>query len=257
MQPSFLPTTILLFLSSFLFLVFNWLLVQLSLLRESTITLAGLKPETLQTSWDCKIAMKSVLKHQNLAEMHEFLLNIHKSWQKRSIRTEKRFCFVFAKFSLFHVQKHNVFSKIGIQSKWKHLIQLKRKNNGSSIWDNLSSHFFFCNLDGSSKVLNYCVMCGRKLFSKCKRLYKRLWVVSCDCLGDRCRWCYFWRMQMACPRAQNKLDSILLLCHYSLKWSFEVLAFLLGFFRASTAQLVQCTSNFGKKLKFTEVYVLF
>ena len=153
MQPSFLPTTILLFLSSFLFLVFNWLLVQLSLLRESTITLAGLKPETLQTSWDCKIAMKSVLKHQNLAEMHEFLLNIRKSWQKRSIRTEKRFCFVFAKFSLFHVQKHDVFSKIGIQSKWKHLIQLKRKNNGSIIWDNLSSHFFFCNLDGSGKVL--------------------------------------------------------------------------------------------------------
>ena len=103
-------------------------------------------------------------------------------------------------------------------------------------------------------------MCGRKLFSKCKRLYKRLRVVPCDCLGDRCRWCYFWKMQVACRRAQSKLDRILLSFHCSLKLSVIIWSTRLPvcfFFRASTVLLVQCTSNFGKKLKFTEVYVLF
>ena len=36
-------------------------------------------------------------------------------------------------------------------------------------------------------------------------------------------------------------------------WSFEVLTFLWVFCRASTLLLVQCTYNFSKKLKFTEV----
>ena len=48
---------------------------------------------------------------------------------------KKRFFFVlfFAKLSLFHVQKHDVSSNIGIQSIWKHLIQLKRSVL-SQIW---------------------------------------------------------------------------------------------------------------------------
>ena len=77
------------------------------------------------------------------------------------------------------------------------------KNSGSSIWDNLSSHFLFCNLDGSGKVLKLLRVVWKEVISKCKRLYKRLRVVSCDCLGDRCRWCYFLMMQVACRRAQT------------------------------------------------------
>ena len=30
---------------------------------------------------------------------------------------------------------------------------MSENNNGSSIWDNFSCHFFHCNLDGSGKVL--------------------------------------------------------------------------------------------------------
>ena len=95
------------------------------------------------------------------------------------------------------------------------------KNSGSSIWDNLSSHFLFCNLDGSGKVLKLLRVVWKEVISKCKRLYKRLRVVSCDCLGDRCRY-YFWRMQVACRRAKNKLDSMLLSCHCSLKLSIII-----------------------------------
>ena len=64
------------------------------------------------------------------------------------------------------------------------------KNSGSSIRDNLSSHFLFCNLDGSGKVLKLLRDVWKEVISKCKRLYKRLRVVSFDCLGDRCRY-YF------------------------------------------------------------------
>ena len=39
-------------------------------------------------------------------------------------------------------------------------------------------------------------MCGRKLFSKSKDCTNDF--ESCDCLGDRCRRCYLWRMQEAC-----------------------------------------------------------
>ena len=111
----------------------------------------------------------------------------------------------------------------------------------------------------AAKSWNYCVMCGRKLFSKCKWLYKRLRVLSCDCLGDRCRWFYFWRTQVACRRAQTNwiLYFYGVIAVSSYRWSFEVLAFLWVFFRVWTVLLVQCTSNFGKNLKFTEVYVLF
>ena len=102
------------------------------------------------------------------------------------------------------------------------------KNSGSSIWDNLSSHFLFCNLDGSGKVLKLLRVVWKEVISKCKRLYKRLRVVSCDCLGDRCRWCYFWRMPVACRRAQTNwivyFYSVIALSSY--RWSFEVLAFL-------------------------------
>ena len=96
-------------------------------------------------------------------------------------------------------------------------------------------------------------MCGRKLFSKSKRLHKRLRVFSCDCLGDRCRWCYLWRMQGACRRVQTNwivcFDRVIAISSY--------LTFLWAFFRASTVLLMQCTSNFNQKLKFTEVYVSF
>ena len=102
-------------------------------------------------------------------------------------------------------------------------------------------------------------MCGRKLFSNNKRLHKRLRVFSFDCLGDRCRLCYLWRMQGACRRAQTNwlvcFDRVIAISSYP--WSFEVFTFLWAFFRASTVLLVQCTSNFNQKLKFTEVYVSF
>ena len=94
---------------------------------------------------------------------------------------------------------------------------------------------------------------GKKLFSKSKRLHKRLRVFSCDCLGDRCRWCYLWRMQGACRRVQTNwlecFDIVIAISSY--------LTFLWAFFRASTVLLMQCTSNFNQKLKFTEVYVSF
>ena len=94
-------------------------------------------------------------------------------------------------------------------------------------------------------------MCGRKLFSKSKRLHKRLRVFSCDCLGDR--WCYFWRIQGACRRVQTNwlvcFDRVIAISSY--------LTFLWVFFRDSTVLLMQCTSNFTQKLKFTEVYVSF
>ena len=48
------------------------------------------------------------------------------------------------------------------------------KQQRSSIWDNLSWQFSLCYIDGGVKVLNCCWVCGRKWFSKSKRLYKRL-----------------------------------------------------------------------------------
>ena len=48
------------------------------------------------------------------------------------------------------------------------------KQQRSSILDNLSWHFSLCYIDGGVKVLNCCWVCGRKWFSKSKRLYKRL-----------------------------------------------------------------------------------
>ena len=100
-------------------------------------------------------------------------------------------------------------------------------------------------------------MCGRKLFSKSKILHKRLWVLSCDCLGDR--WRYLWRVQGACWRAQTNwiIYFYRVIAISSYRWSFEVLPYLWMFFRASTVLLVQCASYFNQKLEFTEGYVLF
>ena len=92
-------------------------------------------------------------------------------------------------------------------------------------------------------------MCGRKLFSKWKRLYKQFRVLSCNCLGDRCIWCYFWRMQVACRRAQTNwivyFYHVIALSSY--QWSFEVLASLYAFFRASAASEVYF--QFWQKIK--------
>ena len=92
-------------------------------------------------------------------------------------------------------------------------------------------------------------MCGRKLFSKWKRLYKQFWVLSCNCLGNQCIWCYFWRMQVACRRAQTNwivyFYRVIALSSY--RWSFEVLASLYAFFRASAASEVYF--QFWQKIK--------
>ena len=130
-------------------------------------------------------------------------------------------------------------------------------NNGYCIWDNLSYHFSLCNLNGSGKVLK--LLCGvwKEVTLKNERLYKRLQVLSCDCLGVRCRWYYLWRMQEACRRAQTNwiVYFYWVIAISSYRWSFEVLTFLWAFFRAPTVLLVQCTSNYSEKLKFTKVHV--
>ena len=54
-----------------------------------------------------------------------------------------------------------------------------------------------------SKSWNCCVVCERKWFSRSKRLYRWLRVLSYDCLGDQWRWCYLWKMQEVCRKAQT------------------------------------------------------
>ena len=124
-----------------------------------------------------------------------------------------------------------------------------RKKNGLSIWDNLSSHFFFCYLDGNGKVLKLLCDVWKEVISKWKRLYKQFRVLSCNCLGDWCIWCYFWRMQVACRRAQTNwivyFYRVIALSSY--RWAFEVLAFLYAFFRASAASAVYF--QFWQKIK--------
>ena len=94
-------------------------------------------------------------------------------------------------------------------------------------------------------------MCGRKWFSKGKRLYNRLRALFYGCLGDRYRWCYWWRMQEACRRAQTyriaHFYRVIAISNYP--WSFEVLTFLWEFCRASAVLLVQFICNFTEKLK--------
>ena len=124
-----------------------------------------------------------------------------------------------------------------------------RKKNGLSIWDNLSSHFFFCYLDGNGKVLKLLCDVWKEVISKWKRLYKQFRVLSCNCLADWCIWCYFWRMQVACRRAQTNwivyFYRVIALSSY--RWAFEVLAFLYAFFRASAASAVYF--QFWQKIK--------
>ena len=124
-----------------------------------------------------------------------------------------------------------------------------RKKNGLSIWDSLSSHLFFCYLDGNGKVLKLLCDVWKEVISKWKRLYKQFRVLSCNCLGDWCIWCYFWRMQVACRRAQTNwivyFYRVIALSSY--RWSFEVLAFRYAFFRASAASAVYF--QFWQKIK--------
>ena len=110
-------------------------------------------------------------------------------------------------------------------AKEKKAVKYVGKNNGSSIWDNLSSHFFFCNWDGSGKVLKLLCDMWKEVIFKMQKIVR---VLSCDCQGDRCRWCYFWRMQVACRRAQKNwiVYFYLVIAITSYRWSFEVLAFL-------------------------------
>ena len=99
----------------------------------------------------------------------------------------------------------------------------------------------------------------KEVIFKKQRLYKRLRVLSCNCLGDRCGWCYLWRMQEACRRALINwmVYFYRVIAISSYRWSFEVLTFLWAFFRAPSILLLQRTSILAKKLKFTKVYVLF
>ena len=132
-------------------------------------------------------------------------------------------------------------SRIAKEKKQKNTSE---NNNGSSIWDNFSRHFSLCNQDGSGKVLK--LLCGvwKEVIFKKQRLYKRLRVLSCNCLGDRCGWCYLWRMQEACRRALINwmVYFYRVIAISSYRWSFEVLTFLWAFFRAPSILLLQCTS---------------
>ena len=52
------------------------------------------------------------------------------------------------------------------------------------------------NLDGSGKVLKLLCNVWKEVIFKSKDCTNDF--ESCDCLGDRCRRCYLWRMQEAC-----------------------------------------------------------
>ena len=139
MQPSFLPATILLFLLSFLFLVFNWFLVFTREILISACTITSAESvyhhsspkrcklaETTCISKNCnEMCLKTPKSGRNVGVFAKYVQKLTKALNS-NWKTRFCFVFVFAKFSLCHVQKHDVFSKIGIQSMWKHLIQLKR-----------------------------------------------------------------------------------------------------------------------------------
>ena len=106
--------------------------------------------------------------------------------------------------------------------------------------------FFFCNLDGSGKVLKLLCDVWKEVISKMQKIVR---VLSCDCLGDRCRWCYFWRMQEAFRRVLINWMVYFYrpVAISSYCWSFEVLTFLWAFLRAPTVLLMQCTSISAEK----------
>ena len=49
-----------------------------------------------------------------------------------------------------------------------------RKKNGLSIWDNLSSHFFFCYLDGNGKVLKLLCDVWKEVIFKMKKIVQTI-----------------------------------------------------------------------------------
>ena len=110
----------------------------------------------------------------------------------------------------------------------------------------------------AAKSSNCYVVCGKSYFEQ-KDFTNDFEFFSCDCLGDRCRWCYLWRMQEAYRRAQTNwiVTFYRVIAISSYRWSFEVLTFLWAFFRALTVLLVQCTSNFSGRIKvYTGLYLV-
>ena len=141
MQPTFLPAIILLFFFKFPFSCVQYLLAQLSLPSSLPSLLPVSSPKrcklakTSCISQNCdEICLKTPKSGRNARVFAKFYAKVDKSAQFELKNTFLFLLFfVVAKISLFHVQKHTVFSKIGIQSMWKHLIQLKRSFL-SKIW---------------------------------------------------------------------------------------------------------------------------
>ena len=149
MQPFFLPATILLFFIKFPFscvqlihCLYKWNLnicLYNYLCRECLPSLLpvsnpkrGKLAKTKCISQNCdEICLKTPKSGRNARVFAKYTQKLTKALNSN---WKTRFCFVFicAKFSLFHVQKHDVFSKIGIRM-WKHLIQLERSVL-SKIW---------------------------------------------------------------------------------------------------------------------------
>ena len=111
------------------------------------------------------------------------------------------------------------------ESRKKRSSKIRRKKQWFEYLRQPFSHFFFCNVDGSGKSLKLlCDVWKEVIF----RMQKIVRVLSRDCLGDRWRWCYFWRMQVACRRVQKNwiVYFYRVIAISSYRWSFEVLAFL-------------------------------
>ena len=103
----------------------------------------------------------------------------------------------------------------------KEAVKYVGKNNGSSIWDNLPSHFFFCNVDRSgksSKLLYYTIVvyCAEGSYFQnakdCSSLVSWLSERSMKMM-------LFLKDASGLSTSIKELDSILLSCHCFLKLS--------------------------------------
>ena len=94
-----------------------------------------------------------------------------------------------------------------------------RKKNGLSIWDNLSSHFFFCYLDGKGKVLKLLCDVWKEVIFKMKKIVQTISSPVLQLFGRSMYMMLFLKDASGLSKSTNELDSILLSCHCSLKLS--------------------------------------
>ena len=74
-------------------------------------------------------------------------------------------------------EKRLVGAHVGFHSrivKEKKQENTSEKKNGLSIWDNLSSHFFFCYLDGKGKVLKLLCDVWKEVIFKMKKIVQTI-----------------------------------------------------------------------------------